>query len=553
MLRSLSISNYALIDTLEITFPEGLVIITGETGAGKSILLGAMSLLLGAKADKDILKDNSKNCVVEAVFDLDPDFSTHEIFQSNSIDSTNELIIRRIVSPNGKTRSFVNDQPVGVQFLKEISDKIIDIHAQHEHLLIGDSRFQLSVLDSYAKNRKELEAYRIAFSTLKELEADRDSLKDQIAREEQELEYNRYQLKQLEEANLFSGELEELEAEYKILVNAEEIKSDLHQAILHLNPNEISVVQGLREIVSLLGRVANNIPEANELAERVESSRIELKDIESELSLLSSKINVLPERLQQLEERISLLYDLLKKFRAESIEELIRIKEEIARQIIGTDDNKERLEILNKRIDEVKSERDSCSAKLTSARKGSAKAFSQELAGKIRELEMPHAEFNVSVTESTGYHLFGKDDVTFTFSANKNIVPRELSKVASGGELSRIMLCLKAAMATENRMPTLIFDEIDSGVSGSIAEKMGLLIDQLSRNMQVFAITHLPQIASKGDFHLLVYKDSDSSGRAATRIKEIKSDERLNEIARMLSGTGLTRAAIENAKEFLKT
>ena len=553
MLRSLAISNYALIDTLEITFPKGLIIITGETGAGKSILLGAMSLLLGSRAEKEILKDDSKNCVVEATFTIEPDSSTIELFNEFSIEPSSEIILRRVVTPNGKTRSFINDQPVGVQFLKVLSDKIIDIHAQHEHLLIGDSRFQLSVLDSYAKNKNELDSYQSSYNLLKDLETEKEFLSEKIRKDEQELEYNRYQFNQLEEAMLLPGELEELEAEFKILSNAEEIKSSIQLAISCLNPNDISVVQGLREIHTILDKISQNLPAAQELAQRAEECRIELKDIESELLLISEKITISPQRAQQLDERISLLYELLRRYKAESIESLIRIKEELAQNLLNTHNDQEKLEQLNREIITAQNERERCAKALAKTRVDSSVGFASELKDKIRELEMPFAEFKVLISESTNYHLFGKDEVVFTFSANKNIQPRELSKVASGGELSRIMLCLKAVMARESGMPTLIFDEIDSGVSGSIADKMGVLIDELSHNMQVFAITHLPQIASKGDCHLLVYKEADNTGKAATKIKEIKKDHRVMEIARMLSGAGLTEAAVANAKVFLKT
>ncbi|PKO95635.1 MAG: DNA repair protein RecN [Bacteroidetes bacterium HGW-Bacteroidetes-7] len=553
MLRSLAISNYALIDTLEITFPEGLIIITGETGAGKSILLGAMSLLLGNRAEKEILKDDSKNCVVEATFTFEPDSSTLELFNEFSIEPSSEIILRRVVTPNGKTRSFINDQPIGVQFLKILSDKIIDIHAQHEHLLIGDSRFQMSVLDSYAKNKNELDSYQSSYTLLKDLETEKELLSEKIRKDEQELEYNRFQFNQLEEAKLVPGELEELEAEFKILNNAEEIKNNIQLAISCLNPNDISVVQGLREIHTILDKISQNLPAAQELAQRAEACRIELKDIESELLLISEKIIVSPQRAQQLDERISLLYELLRRYKAESIENLIRIKEELAQNLLNTHNDQEKLEKLNSEIISAQSERERCAKAISKTRVDSSVGFASELRDKIRELEMPYAEFKVIITESSNFHLFGKDEVVFTFSANKNIPPRELSKVASGGELSRIMLCLKAVMARESGMPTLIFDEIDSGVSGSIADKMGVLIDELSQNMQVFAITHLPQIASKGGCHLLVYKEADNTGKAATKIKEIKKDQRVMEIARMLSGAGLTDAAVANAKVFLKT
>lgn len=551
MLKSLTISNYALIENLEIGFPEGLVIITGETGAGKSILIGAISLLLGSKADLSILKDKNKNCVVEAVFEIAGDSGSKRIFDENSLDFTTSLTLRRVVSPTGKSRSFVNDEPVSLQFLKDLSEKIIDIHAQHQQLLLSDSNFQLSVLDSFANNGARVAEYQGYFDKLNQFIARKNDLKAKIAKDETEAEYNRFQFSQLEEAKLRIGEMEEIEAEYRLLSNAEEIRGYIYNIIELLSPSGISVVQNLKEAVNISGKVSPNFKAIEPVSERLESCRIELKDIEQELSAKADSITIQPERAKVLEDRISTIYSLLKKHHTESVESLLKIKDQLNDRLLLTNSYQEELEKTEKEISDCRVKRDELSDKLHSKRVEISEIFTKEMTSAVRDLEMPHAIFEIEVKENEVYNIFGKDTVTFYFSANKNIAPRELFKVASGGELSRLMLCLKALMAAGKGMPSMIFDEIDSGVSGSIADKMGNLIDSLSKKMQIFAITHLPQIASKGKTHLLVYKEIDRNGVTKTNIREISAQERVRELARMLSGSELTSAAIANAKELL--
>ena len=551
MLKSLTVSNYALIENLEIGFPEGLVIITGETGAGKSILIGAISLLLGSKADLSILKDKNKNCVVEAVFEIAGDSGSKRIFDENSLDFTTSLTLRRVVSPTGKSRSFVNDEPVSLQFLKDLSEKIIDIHAQHQQLLLSDSNFQLSVLDSFANNGARVAEYQDYFDKLNQFIARKNDLKAKIAKDETEAEYNRFQFSQLEEAKLRIGEMEEIEAEYRLLSNAEEIRGYIYNIIELLSPSGISVVQNLKEAVNISGKVSPNFKAIEPVSERLESCRIELKDIEQELSAKADSITIQPERAKVLEDRISTIYSLLKKHHTESVESLLKIKDQLNDRLLLTNSYQEELEKTEKEISDCRVKRDELSDKLHSKRVEISEIFTKEMTSAVRDLEMPHAIFEIEVKENEVYNIFGKDTVTFYFSANKNIAPRELFKVASGGELSRLMLCLKALMATGKGMPSMIFDEIDSGVSGSIADKMGNLIDSLSKKMQIFAITHLPQIASKGKTHLLVYKEIDRNGVTKTNIREISAQERVRELARMLSGSELTSAAIANAKELL--
>lgn len=550
MLKSLSISNYALIESLEITFPDGLIIITGETGAGKSILLGAISLLLGAKADKDILKESDKNCIVEATFTIERGPETDAIFVANSLEPSSEIVLRRVVSPNGRTRSFVNDEPVSIQFLKDISEKIIDIHAQHEHLLIGDSRFQLSVLDSFAGNSSILERYQSYWTRVQELEKEQESLKRQLAKEEQELEYNLFQFKQLEDAKLVPGELEEKESEFNLLSNAGEIKSSLFQIVELINPTGISFIQNLKEITNIAQKNSKALPVLEQLSERIEVCRIEIKEVERDITSIAERVSVDPERAALLEQRISYLYDLLKRYRTESVEELIEIKEQLSTRLESGENIRERLSLTQRELKTFSDEMANIAHELSDSRKEASLGFANGMQESIRELEMPHALFEVKMGECQNYEYYGKDTVNLYFSANHNIPSRELSKVASGGELSRIMLCLKAILAKGKGMPTMIFDEIDTGVSGSIADKMGTLIGDLSGYMQVFAITHLPQIASKGDCHLLVYKEI-RGGSTVTEIKKIENEERVMEIARMLSGKELTQAAVANAKVFL--
>lgn len=551
MLKSLTISNYALIENLEIEFPEGLVIITGETGAGKTILLGALSLLLGNRADPGVLKNSEKNCVVEACFGITKESHIVKLFNDEAIDFGEDITLRRVITPSGKSRNFVNDQPVSLQFLKELSERLVDIHAQHQQLLLADSNFQLMVLDSFALNKDLLENYKTEFEELIRLNKKHQELNEKIAKEEAELDYNTFQYNQLKEANLCAGELEEIEGEFRLLSNAEEIKSTLYSMASLMNPSDISMVQILKEMNSTASRISGNYPAAGSISERIESCRIELKDIEEEILASAERVIVSPERAQLLEERISLIYNLLKKHSAESVEELISIQKNLEEKLKLTENNKDEREKLSQQIEAVTEKRENLATELFNKRVAVAKDFESILLGRIKELEMPHAMFETRVEHINTYTFTGNSSVKFFFSANKNTEVRELSKVASGGELSRIMLCLKSVMARGSGMPTMIFDEIDTGVSGKIADKMGNLIGEMAKNMQIFAITHLPQIASKGDCHLLVYKEMDKNNTSRTEIRRISGEERLIEIARMLSGAKLTEAAVANAKELL--
>ena len=552
MLSSLIVSNYILIDNLEVDFPDGLIIITGETGAGKSILIGALNLLSGAKADISTIKDESKNCVVEGVFHIGSDPELAAFFEENSLDLSNEITLRRVISANGKSRSFVNDEPVSLQFLKDLSGKLVDIHAQHQQLLLSDNKFQLSVLDSFAGSRELLEDYQQSYHLLKELEKEREKLTVEIERSEQESEYNLFQFNQLEAAKIVSGEVEELEAEFKLLSHAEEIKLSIVKILHLLNPPETSLIQNLKEIGSISSKISSNFPAIESISQRIENSRIEIRDIEQELQTLSESVSISPERTVIVEERISEIYTLLKKHHLSTVEELIELRDSLKSKLSSSENNKEELAQLDKKIVATRESLAGSAEKLSLKRGSSVRSFADSMTSRIQNLEMPHAIFNLKFQSTSDYGPFGCDTVEFIFSANSNVAPKDISKVASGGELSRIMLCLKTIMAKEIGMPTMIFDEIDNGVSGSIADKMGNLLDELSQNMQIFAITHLPQIASKGECHLLVYKEISSKGDTESKISKITGEKRVNEIARMLSGSTLTDEAIENAKVFLK-
>lgn len=531
MLRKLTIQNYALIDSLDITFPDGLIIITGETGAGKSILLGAISLLLGSKVNSTIFRDSSKNCVVEAEFDDD-------------------LILRRVISPSGRSRSFMNDEPVPLAVLAEISNRIIDIHGQHQHLLLSDSSFQLSVLDRYAGSLTLLNEYQNIYNEHSCALSELDVIIKRIETISLDSEYKEFQLKQLEDAHLVEGELEELEAEQAQLANAESIKNDIQKVISLLNPYETSLSGNLKEVGHLVNKLSSFYPSLSELSIRLESARLELEDMEQELDKIGEGVVLSPSRLEQVEERMSMLYSLMKKHHCDSVEELIKMREDLKNSFSGVETLQEEKCELERKIKALDVRRRELAAELSKRRGEAAPNLSQKIESAVRSLEMPKAIFRIELTRSEKLTPSGEDSLHFLFSANGDARLSDISKVASGGELSRVMLALKGVMAQLTTLPTMIFDEIDTGVSGKIADKMGDMIGKMGESMQIFAITHLPQIASKKGAHFLVYKEYGEGG-ANTYIKELSTDERVEELARMLSGSQMSEAAIENAKVLL--
>ena len=558
MLQSLQIRNYVLIDSLDVDFPEGLIIISGQTGAGKSILLGALSLLLGAKADASVISGEADSCVVEAVFRIPlSDVDLMAILEENDVDSgDDELIIRRVVNRSGRSRSFINDSPVSVQVLQNISSRLVDIHSQHQTLLLSDKSFQLSMLDHFAGNETLLEECGKSYKAFKALEKEYSEVAARLAQLSEEKEYIKARYQRLEDARLQNGEIESLEAEQKQLSNAEEIKENLGGVEEMFNPSDpnsetLPLSSALKEAQKMLEKVARFVPEAAALAERVDSARTELDDILEDVSAINSRTELSQERLEAVDDRLSLLYDLMKGYSASSIEELIAKRDALSESLFDSTALEARKEELENMIATEKKTIESIARRLHEARAKAAEPFSKAITESVRSLEMDYAIFKVELSDAP-LSACGSDSVRFLFSAS-GTNPVDVAKCASGGEMSRLMLCLKAMMAKFVNMPTLIFDEIDTGVSGSVADKMGQMICSMGKDMQVFAITHLPQVAAKGNAHYLVEKEYDVLGKATTSVKPVIGEARVMEIARMLSGSSITAAAIENAKSLLSS
>ncbi len=549
MLRSVSIENYALIDKLDISFDKGLSIITGETGAGKSILLGALSLILGQRADSSSLKDKEKSCVVEGTFSIEG-YGLEALFEENDLDYENNTTFRRIISPNGKSRAFINDIPVTLNVLKDIADKLIDIHSQHQNLLIANSGFQLWIVDLLAGNTDLLKTYKDGYLSYKKTVATLNNLRLQHEQSKADYDYLLFQFNQLEETKLQENEQEELEVELKQLTHAEEIKSGYLRATSILSGEEIGVDQLLHEVHQTVIKLTHLSPEAEELAKRIESSKIEIRDIASEAERLEEAIIFSPERQAAVEERLDTIYGLEQKHRVHTVKELLEIRNSLREKIstiVGFDEQLEALEKEKQKKEEVLNK---LANQLAEKREKAIPEAEQRIIEMLRSLGMPNATFKAVHTKLEDYTPTGNTSISFLFSANKDIAPQDISKVASGGEMSRLMLSLKSLVAQSGKLPTIIFDEIDTGISGEVADKMGVLISLLSQQNQVINITHLPQVASKGNAHYVVYKE-DTPTATKTRIRKLNDEERIMEIAKMLSGSSVTEAAINNARELL--
>ena len=557
MLNRLHVRNFVLIDSLEIDFPEGLIIITGQTGAGKSILLGALSLVMGSKADASLISGDAENCVVEAEFDVDSaDEALREELDENGVEWDNgHLIVRRVVNRSGRSRAFVNDSPVSVQVLQSLASRVIDVHSQHQTLLLSDKNFQLSILDHYAGNSELKDECAAAWREMTSIKSELAQLESKLARMAADKEYNEAQYSQLEAASLQEGELEELEEEQKQLANAEEIKTCLSNAEeLFTGASSLegmSMDSSLKEASKLLSKAGRFVPSLSELSERVDSCRRELDDILSEISTVNSRTDLSPERLEQVESRMSLLYGLMQKHSCSNISELIAVRERYNEMLFDSTQMDERKAELESRLASVSVKLNSLADRLHESREAASASFAANIQDSIREMELPYSVFEVSLVDAP-LGAVGRDAVMFRFSATgRNAV--EVAKCASGGEMSRIMLALKAMMARYANMPTMIFDEIDTGVSGSVADKMGTVICAMGQHMQVFAITHLPQVAAKGSAHYLVSKEIDpATGAAVSKIERLSDEQRVLELARMLSGSVLTDEAVANAKSLLK-
>lgn len=542
MLSSLHVRNFVLIDSLDVTFPGGLIIISGQTGAGKSILLGALSLLTGAKADSSVISEGADSCVVEAEFNVVNPY-LEQLLNDNDIDyDGGRLIVRRVINASGRSRSFINDCPVQVGVLSAISSCLVDIHSQHQTLMLSDHKYQMSVLDHYAGNKDLLASCAASFREVSSLKSKLESVEAQIRQLESERGYNASQYHQLEAAGLRDGELEELEEEHSGLANAEQIKSELY------NIENLSILSDMRECGKAVTRVSRYLPNVSGLAERIESSRIEVEDILSELSSINEKLSVSEGRLAQVEERMSLLYDLMRKHSCSSIAELISVRDAFSSALFDSDALVGTRDELVERLAAAERNLESVAAELSRRRSGAKDTFAREIEQSLRFLELDKAVFKVVLTDCA-LSQTGRDAISFQFAADGK-TPADVAKCASGGEMSRIMLCLKSMMAGFTEMPTLIFDEIDTGVSGSAADKMGSMICDMGRNMQVFAITHLPQVAAKGMAHYLVSKEQNG-GRTVSGISLLTKEGRVMELARMLSGASISDAAIQNARALL--
>lgn len=550
MLRSLYIQNYALIEKLDISFGAGFSVITGETGAGKSIILGAIGLLLGQRAEVKAIRQGASKCVIEARFDISA-YGMEPFFEDNELEYEEECILRREVYASGKSRAFINDTPASLVQMKGLGEQLIDVHSQHQNLLLNKEGFQLNVLDILSHNDEQLSAYQSLYREWKQAQQE---LADLIARAEQnkaDEDYIRFQLEQLEEANLSAGEQEELEQETDMLSHAEEIKAGLFRVGQLLTSDEGGLLAGLKESLNTMLGLQKVYSPATELAERLESTYIELKDVSQEVSSQEEDVEFNPDRLEEVNDRLNLIYTLQQKHRATTVEELLTLAEEYAAKLAAITSYDERIGELTTLCDTLYNKVRKQAAVLTKARTGAAREVEKQMASRLVPLGMPNVRFQVEmgIRKEPGVH--GEDTVNFLFSANKNGSLQNISSVASGGEIARVMLSIKAMIAGAVKLPTIVFDEIDTGVSGEIADRMADIMQEMGeQDRQVISITHLPQIAARGCAHYKVYKQ-DNETETNSHIRRLADEERVEEIAHMLSGATLTEAALNNAKALL--
>ena len=551
MLKHLYIKNFALIDILDIDLYPGFSVITGETGAGKSIVLGAIGLLLGQRADLKALKQGADRCVIEAHFDLSR-YNMEPFFTDNDIEyDANDCIVRRELTSAGKSRAFINDTPVQLSMLKELGERLVDVHSQHQNLLLNKQDFQLSVLDIIANDTKELANYKETYNAFHQAANELEALKEEIERNRQNVDFLQFQYQELEGAHLTVGEQEELEQKSDTMTHSEDIKSALYTADNALQTEDTGIVTSLRSAMNALKGISNVFPEAEELATRMDSSYIELKDIAQEVSSLLESIDFDPAELDIVNERLDRLYDLQKKYHAEDTEALIALRDSLKQQLDNIDNSDETLQERQQQVDHMKAQCQQQADHLTQLRTKAAKKIEAEMQKRLVPLGMPNIRFQISISKEN-LNANGQDKVAYLFSANTSTPLQPVSQVASGGEIARVMLALKAMISGAVKLPTIIFDEIDTGVSGKIAEKMAEIMHEMgSHERQVISITHLPQIAAMGSAHYKVEKEETPQG-TTSRMEQLTPDERITEIAQMLSGSKITEAAIQNAKQLLK-
>lgn len=549
MLQNLNISNYALIERSTIEFDEGMSVITGETGAGKSIMLGALGLLLGGRADVQVLQNKEQKCVVEATFDVSK-YNLKLLFSEEDVDYDDQTIIRREILPTGKSRAFVNDQPVNVSFLKQLGNKLIDIHSQHQNLLLSDESFHLNIVDTVAQCDKELSAYQTVYSEYSALLSKEKSMVEDNDRMKRDLDYLQFQLKELQDLKLTEHEDVELEMEQEKLANAEDIKMQLSESVNILEGSEMSVIPALKQLTNNIAKIDRFLPKDTNAHQRIESARIDIEDLMHTFSQVCDSLDVDPQRLEYVDSRLNAIYSLEKKHRVENVDALIALRDELSRKVGLITNFDEQLEDLRKELSQVQSKLQSVADALSNKRLSVFDQIKQYVESHLHDMGMRNAVFTIGHARTDKYSSTGNDEIHFLFAANLGGTPTDISKVASGGEMSRVMLSIKSLLSRSKNLPTIIFDEIDTGVSGDVADKMGGIMTQMASNMQVIAITHLPQVAAKGNRHYQVYKQ-DTAETTISHIRSLSPEERVTEIAKMLSGSRISDAAIQNAKDLL--
>ena len=551
MIKEFRVQNFALINYVDIAFQDSFVVITGETGAGKSILLDALSLALGGKADSSLIFDKTKKTVVELVFDIS-ELNIQQFFDDNALDYQKETIIRREITPDGKSRAFINDTPVTLGVLKSLGEFLIDIHSQHQNLIINSVSFKYNFVDAIADTLKERNQFTQLFKQYQKEKKELNQLIEYQKQSSKEFEFNNFLLEELEQAQIQEGELQQIEEELNQLENAESIIQQLSYVVQSLKDGEINAIQLLVDAKNHLQSIAKYHPKYEELAQRLNSAVIEIKDISFEAEKQSAELDINPERIQELRDRIDLINKLLKKHGVKTDKELIDIKEELEKKVEQFQNSDDIISEKQKIIHQLEQELHNKAQVLSQKRKSIKDKIEKECVSLLNDLAMPNAQFVVQIENTNEINEFGMDDIKFLFSANKGITPSEVQKSASGGEIARLMLAIKSLMAKKIQLPTIIFDEIDTGVSGSVAGKMGDIMKRMGEDMQVIAITHLPQIAAKGTQHFYVSKVEENN-RTVSKITELTGQQRVMEIAKMLSDENLGDAAIQNAMELLKS
>ena len=551
MLKSLYISNYALISELDIRFDKGMTVLTGETGAGKSIIIGALSLILGQRADTKAIKTEAEKCIIEAVFDISEYNHLDTFFTENDLDNDKKnCIIRREITNSGKSRAFINDSPVGLNIIRDLTSQLIDIHSQHENLLISNENYQLDIVDAVASNQLILKAYQSVFENWNAKKSELRRTREEAQRQTREADYIQFQFKQLAEARLIENEQELLETELEILNHSEEIKSELERSKVLLAEDQ-AVIPLLKDAVNSIQRVKSYLTDGESWFERIQSAYIEIKDIAAELSLVAENVEFNPEKQAETESRLSEIYTLQKKYKVDSVAQLIHLRDSFEEQLNKIESYDEEIQKLTKEIKLLESELENAALELRKSRRDVCRQIESYLENQLVKLGIPNVQIQIAMAETPDFQLTGKDQVQFMFSANKNRALQAVQLIASGGEISRLMLSIKSLVISKQNLPTIIFDEIDTGVSGEIAHRMGEIMQEMSAGMQVICITHLPQIAAKGNQHFRVYKD-DQSEQTETHINLLNGDKRIDEIAEMLSGKNPSEAARQNARELLR-